>query len=180
MKEIKKLGAKTIYQSRWLKLREDRIRYPDGTDSTFGVVEKNDASMIVPLDDDGNVYLVEQYRYPVGRRFWELPQGSWEGKNDVDPITLARGELLEETGLRARDLQFVGYFFHAYGYSSHKCNLFLARGLEEGARNLDAEEQGLICKKFELYDALRMVTDGEISDAGTIAAFGLLRLKNLI
>lgn len=98
-----------------MKVREDDICYADGTESSYGVVEKNDACMIVPLDHNDDVYLVEQYRHPVGRRFWELPRDSRGETNDVNPITLAHGELLEETGLRASKMLFIGSFFYAYG-----------------------------------------------------------------
>ena len=71
----------------------------DGSTGIYRVVEKPDFVVIVPVEDDGQVHLVEQYRYPVKGRYWELPEGSWEQEQGADPMEMARGELLEETGL---------------------------------------------------------------------------------
>ncbi|RRD21755.1 NUDIX hydrolase [Brucellaceae bacterium VT-16-1752] len=180
MTEIKTLKSKIVYENRWMKVREDAIRYPDGSESIYGVVDKHDAAMVFALDDDNNVYLVEQFRYPVGQRFWELPQGAWQGQDGVDPLTLAHGELQEETGLTAGRMTFIGQTFEAYGFAAHKCHIFLAQDLHPGRQSLDAEEQGLICRRFQVGEAVDMIFRGEIRDAGTIAAFGLLRLKNII
>lgn len=143
MSEIKTLGSRRVYENRWMKVREDRIVYPDGSESIYGVVEKNDAAMIFAMDDEDGVYLVEQFRYPVGRRFWELPQGAWQEQENVDPLTLARGELQEETGLTAEEMVYLGETYEAYGFAANKCHIFLATGLKMGKPSLDAEEQGL-------------------------------------
>ncbi|WP_235824338.1 NUDIX domain-containing protein [Brucella anthropi] len=180
MSEIKTLGSRRVYENRWMKVREDRIVYPDGSESIYGVVEKNDAAMIFAMDDEDGVYLVEQFRYPVGRRFWELPQGAWQEQENVDPLTLARGELREETGLTAEEMVYLGETYEAYGFAANKCHIFLATGLKMGKPNLDAEEQGLICRRFPIGEAVEMILRGDIKDASTIAAFGLLRLKGII
>ncbi|MDW5314036.1 NUDIX hydrolase [Rhizobium sp. PL01] len=106
--EIMTLSSTAVYQNRWMKVREDIVERQDGSQGVYGVVEKNDFSLIVPIDAAGTVYLVEQFRYPVGKRFWELPQGSWEEQEGVDPLELAHGELQEETGLVADDMTYVG------------------------------------------------------------------------
>ncbi|MDH0369879.1 NUDIX hydrolase [Brucella anthropi] len=180
MSEIKTLGSRRVYENRWMKVREDRIVYPDGSESIYGVVEKNDAAMIFAMDDEDGVYLVEQFRYPVGRRFWELPQGAWQEQENVDPLTLARGELQEETGLTAEEMVYLGETYEAYGFAANKCHIFLATGLKMGKPNLDAEEQGLICRRFPIGEAVEMILRGDIKDASSIAAFGLLRLKGII
>jgi len=180
MSEIKTLGSRQVYENRWMKVREDRIVYPDGSESIYGVVEKNDAAMIFAMDDEDGVYLVEQFRYPVGNRFWELPQGAWQEQADVDPLVLARGELREETGLTAADMVYLGETYEAYGFAANKCHIFLATGLQMGKPSLDAEEQGLICRRFPIGEAIEMILRGDIKDACTIAAFGLLSLKGII
>ncbi len=180
MSEIKTLGSRRVYENRWMKVREDRIVYPDGSESIYGVVEKNDAALIFAMDDEDGVYLVEQFRYPVGRGFWELPQGAWQEQENVDPLTLARGELQEETGLTAEEMVYFGETYEAYGFAANKCQIFLATGLKMGKPNLDAEEQGLICRRFPIGEAVEMILRGDIKDASTIAAFGLLRLKGII
>lgn len=178
--EITTLSTKTVYQNRWMKVREDRVERRDGSQGIYGVVEKNDFSLIVPIDAAGVVYLVEQFRYPVGKRFWELPQGSWEEHEDVDPLELAHGELREETGLAADEMTYVGQLFEAYGYSTQRCHIFLARGLRPLSTNLDPEEQGLISRGFAIEEVIDMIVRGELKDAATVAAFGLLHLKGLL
>lgn len=178
--EIATLSTKTVYQNRWMKVREDIIERRDGSQGVYGVVEKNDFSLIVPIDATGTVYLVEQFRYPAGKRFWELPQGSWEEQENVDPLELAYGELREEAGLAADEMTYAGELFEAYGYSTQRCHIFLARGLRLLSTDLDPEEQGLISRGFALEVVIDMIVRGEIKDAATVAAFGLLRLKGLL
>lgn len=177
--EIETIGSRVVYQNRWLKLREDRIRRSDGTEGVYSVVEKTDFVVIAPIEN-GLIQLVEQYRYPVRQRGWELPQGSWEDAPGTDPEVLARAELREETGLSAATLIHVGYLYLAYGFSSQGYHIYLARDLTNGERDLDAEEAGLITRAFPLAEVEQMIIDGTIKDATTIATLGLLRLKKLI
>ena len=95
-------SSKVVYRNRWMTVREDETLRFDGRRGIFGVVAKPDFALIVPYSNNGGFYLVEQYRYPVRGRYWEFPQGSWDGQPDADPVALAAGELQEETGLRAR------------------------------------------------------------------------------
>jgi ADP-ribose pyrophosphatase len=116
--EIETLRSRIVYENRWMKVREDAIRRQDGTLGIYGVVTKPDFVVVVPLEDDGSLHLVEQYRYPVGQRFWEFPQGAWEDRPGADPLEVARGELREETGLDAAQTTYVGYLFQGYGYAT--------------------------------------------------------------
>ena len=141
-REIQTIDSRIVYQNRWMTVREDKIRRGNGAEGVFGVVDKPDFAVIVPLDQD-TIHLVEQYRYPVGERFWELPQGSWEDRAGFDPCDLARGELREETGLSAASMTLLGQLFLAYGYSTQGYRVYLASGLSEGGAALDAEEDGL-------------------------------------
>ena len=83
---IETTSTRFVYENRWLRVREDTIRRRDGSTGIYGVVEKPDFVVIVPVEDDGRVHLVEQYRYPVKGRYWELPQGSWEQEPGADPM----------------------------------------------------------------------------------------------
>jgi len=83
MKEIETLESRVVYQNKWMSVREDKIRRASGVEGIFGVVDKADFVVILPIQD-GYIHLVEQYRYPVEGRFWELPQGSWEENPDAD------------------------------------------------------------------------------------------------
>ena len=156
----------------------DAIVRSDGSAGLYSVVEKPDFAVIAAVSE-GEIYLVEQYRYPVQRRFWELPQGSWE-EQTVDPLVLARAELREETGLTAGSMRHAGRLYLGYGYSTQAYDVFLATQLSQGEAQLDAEEVGLVAKSFKLAIVEEMIRNGEIMDATTVAAFGLLRLKGLL
>ncbi len=75
-REIEQIDTRVVYKNRWMTVREERVRRPDGSDGLFGIVDKPDYSLIVPFDGQ-KFHLVEQYRYPVAGRYWEFPQGSW-------------------------------------------------------------------------------------------------------
>ena len=90
-----------------MRLHEDLTERADGTPGLYAWIEKPPAAVIVPLDGD-HVWLVEQHRHPVGARFWEFPQGAWEDDPGAAPEDLARGELAEETGLRAARIEHLG------------------------------------------------------------------------
>ncbi len=83
--EIETAGTKVVYKNRWMTVREDTIVRADGSSGLYGVVEKPDFSVIAAVSD-GSIVLVEQYRYPVQERFWELPQGSWEDPATQGPV----------------------------------------------------------------------------------------------
>lgn len=176
--EIECTGSVEVYRNRWMRVREDRIVRADGSPGLYGVVEKADFVAVAAVEGS-RIHLVEQYRYPVQARFWELPQGSWEDRA-TDPLALARAELEEETGLRAAEMRHGGRLFLGYGYSTQAYDVFLATGLTPGPTRLDREEQGLICRAFDLVEFEAMICDGTIRDASTVAAFGLLRLKGLV
>ena len=176
--EIETIGSAVVYKNRWMALREDAIVRADGSTGLYSVVEKPDFAVIAAVSD-GEIHLVEQYRYPAQERFWELPQGSWENQT-VDPLVLARAELREETGLTAASMLHAGRLFLAYGYSTQAYDVFLATGLSQGETQLDVEELGLVSRPFKLGHVEDMIRDGTIKDATTVAALGLLRLKGLL
>jgi ADP-ribose pyrophosphatase len=177
---IETTSTRLVYENRWMRVREDTIRRRDGSTGIYGVVEKSDFVVIVPVEDDGQVHLVEQYRYPVKGRYWELPQGSWEQEPGADPMEMARGELREETGIDAAKMTYVGHLFEGCGYSDQGYHIFLATGLRRGDAAPEHEEQDLVTQDFALSEVERMIRDGEIKDGATVAAFGLLRLKGLL
>lgn len=176
--EIETTSSTVVYKNRWMTVREDAIVRLDGSRGIFGVVEKPDFAVIAAVQA-GKIWLVEQYRYAVGARFWELPQGSWE-EDDVDPLALATAELQEETGLVAKTIEHVGQLFLGYGYSTQAYNLFFATDLQESEAQLDAEEQGLVARPFSVATVEAMIKDRTIKDATTVATFGFLRIKGLL
>jgi ADP-ribose pyrophosphatase len=177
--DIKTISSRAVYENRWMRVREDAIEWHDGSPGIYGVVEKTDFAVIVPLGN-GLIHLVEQYRYPVQGRYWELPQGSWEDAPDTDPLELARAELREETGLTAATMTPVGHLFECYGYPTQGYHIYLAQGLQAGEARREPSEQDMVSRAFPVEEVLAMVTEAVIKDAATVSALGMLRLKGLI
>lgn len=176
---IKTLSSKLVYQNNWMTVREDQIERQSGAKGIYGVVDKPDCAVIIAVENQ-YVYLVQQYRYSVGARFWELPQGSWESKPDADHLDLAKGELQEETGLIAGRMTYVGKQLIAYGFLNQTCHIYLATDLKVSDQSLDLEEEDLISARFSIEDFESMILNGEILDIVTTGAWGLAKLKNLV
>ncbi|CAI7973438.1 NUDIX hydrolase (Modular protein) [Frankia sp. Hr75.2] len=165
--------TRIAYENPWMRVREDAIVRADGSPGLFGVVEKPDFALIIPVDASG-VWLVEQFRHPVDGRYWEFPQGSWEDRPDVGPAELAEAELREETGLRAGRLDHLGQIFTAYGYADQACQVWLATELSPGQRELSVEEQDLVTRRFSHREWGDLLSGGVIKDASSLAAWALL------
>lgn len=173
-RSIRTVASREVYRNHWMRVREDQIVRSNGERGVYGVVEKDDAAIIVPIDGD-RVWLVEQYRYTIGERALELPQGGWE-KANVDPEELARGELREETGLHAERMIPLGMQWIAYGFTRQKQFVFLATGLTEQEPERDAEEHDLAVHSMPVAEFERRMWEGTIRDASTLGAWGLYRL----
>lgn len=159
-----------------MRLREDEVVRADGTPGLYGVLSKPDFAIVIPRHDDGSFTLVEQYRYPVGERCLEFPQGADELRPGLDPLELARQELAEETGLRAASVLLLGRLHHAYGYSDQGVSIVLATGLTPGPVAREVEEQGMTVERRGRRVVEAMIRDGRIRDATSIAAYGMLQL----
>jgi ADP-ribose pyrophosphatase len=173
---IRTVGSRVVYSNRWMTVREDQIVRADGSSGIYGIVEKPDFVLIVPIEKS-NLYLVEQYRVPVAARFLEFPQGSWEQNQTADPMEIARGELEEETGLRAGRMDYIGHLFVAYGMSCQGFHIFRATQLSQGRSSPEQEEQDLIVKRVAVSDFEQMIGAGQIKDAASISAWALLGIK---
>jgi 8-oxo-dGTP pyrophosphatase MutT (NUDIX family) len=165
-------ATRIVYENRWMRLREDRTERADGTPGLYAWVEKPPAAMIVPLDG-GHVWLVEQHRHPIGARFWEFPQGAWEDDPGASPEDLARGELAEETGLRAGRLEHLGQLFFAYGITNQPFDVWRASELSEGEQALEPTEHDLRADRFTVDELEAMIAAGQVRDAATVAAWHL-------
>ncbi len=173
--EFQTTATREVYRNRWMRVRQDAILRPSGTAGIYGVVEKPDFALVVPWQD-GRLTLVEQYRYAVSGRYWEFPQGS-APQGETEGAALAAAELREETGLVAATITHVGRLFPSYGFVTQSVDIYLATDLQQQATQLEPEEEGLVCRDFSLAEVERMVVDGTIRDAPTVAALGLLRLQ---
>jgi len=164
---MEQISSRVVYRNPWMTVREDEVRRADGSPGIYGVVEKPDFALVLPRFD-GGFWMVEQFRYPVRRRAWEFPQGSWGTGADGDQSALARRELAEETGLRASSLTHLGHLYEAYGY--------LATGLEEGTPEREASEQDMVHRAVPDAELTGMIRAGLVVDAPSLAALTLWRL----
>ncbi|WP_197321646.1 NUDIX hydrolase [Saccharomonospora sp. NB11] len=172
---MKRLDSREVYANNWMTVREDRIRRPDGSDGIYGVVDKPDYALVIPLDGD-KMKLVEQFRYPLGLRRWEFPQGTAPDRVSLPAAELAARELREETGLSAGSLVEIGLLDVAPGLSSQRGRVYLATDLSEGEPDREHEEQDMRAEWFDRTEVERMITTGEITDAQSVAAYALLLL----
>jgi 8-oxo-dGDP phosphatase len=174
---MEQLSTRVAYQNRWMTVREDRVRWPDGRAGIYGVIDKP-AFSIIAAYERGGLCLVEQYRYALGGRFWEFPQGTFPDRRDGAPEDVARAELAEECGLSAATMIHLGQLFNAPGMSSQACHVFAATELTTVSVERDPEEADLRAAWFPQPEFEAMILDGRIVDASTIAAYTLARLRN--
>lgn len=172
---MERLSSRIVYTNPWMTVREDSVRRVDGSTGIYGVVEKPDFALVLPRWT-GGFWLVEQYRYPVGRRAWEFPQGSWGHGVRGSAAELARHELAEETGLRAETITHVGHLFEAYGFSTQGFDVYLATDLTQGEPDREGTEQDMIHRAFSDAEIKEMVRAGDIVDAPSLAALTLYTL----
>lgn len=173
---IERVASREIYRNRWLVLREDDIRRPDGSPGIYSVIDKPTYALVMPYDGR-RFRLVEQFRYPVGARRWEFPQGTAPDLADAEPSELAERELREETGLRATSFEALGLVDVAPGMTSQRGWVFLATGIEHGEADREHEEQDMRSAWFSREDVEEMIRSGVIADAQSIAAYGLFLLR---
>jgi 8-oxo-dGTP pyrophosphatase MutT (NUDIX family) len=174
-KPIKTISTRIVYQNKWSRVREDVIEREDGVRGIYGVLDKDPACIVIPIEHtpEGDfLTLVHQYRYCVGGSFYEFPQGGWESGADVDVEALARGELREETGLTAGKMTLLASNWIAYGAMNQRHHVWLAEELLQGENSLESEEHGLTAHRVSVEEFERMIFDGRVEDNCTLAAWG--------
>jgi ADP-ribose pyrophosphatase len=169
------ISTEDIFQGRVIHLKVHQVRLPDGSTSKREVVQHPGAVAIVPIDTDGNVLLVEQYRTAAGRMMTEIPAGTLD-PNET-PLACAEREMQEETGYKPRQMQALGGFYVAPGYTSEYIHLFYATDLIEARLQHDADEF-ITVKRVSLPQALKMIDDGVIVDGKS--KIGLLQVARLL
>ena len=175
---IKTISSREVYRNNWCSVREDIIERSDGVRGIYGVMDKHPAVIIIPLErtPEGDfLTLVRQFRYTVGNTFYELPQGGWETA-DVDQLELAKGELREETGLRADKMTHLADNWIAYGAMNQLHSVYLAENLTQGETDRDDEEYDMTVHRVAVSDFEDMILDGRVMDNCTIAAWGVYRI----
>ena len=173
---IRQISSRVVYGNRWMTVREDEIERPDGSRGVFGVVDKPDFGLVIPAAD-GGFHLVEEFRYPIGRRTWSFPQGTLPGTSGADPEQLARTELAEETGLRAGRLEHLGFLHGAHGMTGQGFHAWLATELTPGEPRREHEEQDMRTRWFSRGDFEQMIRDQRVTDDSTVAAYALLLMR---
>jgi 8-oxo-dGTP pyrophosphatase MutT (NUDIX family) len=131
---------------------------------------------VIPWDGE-RLHLVGQWRYPVASFCWEFPQGALHDRPDAPMEEVARTELAEETGLRAGKLELLGELYAAYGFASQSYASFLATELTPGPPSPEPEEQGLVMRTVTVAEFEEMLRSGELRDAHSAAAYGLVRAR---
>lgn len=161
------LESKEIFNGRVIRVTLDKVQLEDGTTSTREVVHHHGGACVLPVDADGNVTMVRQFRYALGEELWELPAGKLE--EGEDPFEAAKRELSEECGLTADTYTELGVVYPTVGYDSEKIYLWAAEGLHTVGQHLDAGEF-LDVVKMPFAQALGLVMDGIIKDSKTQVA----------
>ena len=171
----KKLDSRTVFENPWMEVREDHVVNPGGGRNHYGYVHfKNRAIAIMPLDDHDNTWLVGQQRYTLGEYSWELPMGG--APLDESPLAAAKRELREETGLTATRWSEVMRLHTSNSITDEVGIVYIAEGLTQGETEFE-ETEDLEIRKLPLSEALRLVNNGEITDAISVAA--ILRVSAL-
>lgn len=175
---IKTISSREVYRNPWTSVREDIIERANGQRGIYGVIDKDPAAIIIPLEhtSEGDfLWLVHQFRYTVQGTYFELPQGGWEDPN-ANAEEMARGELREETGLRAARITQLGKLWIGYGVMKQLHNIFLAEDLTPGPTDRDPEEHDMTVHRVSVSQFEDMLLDGRIMDNCTVAAWGLYRV----
>ncbi|MCP4143068.1 MAG: NUDIX hydrolase [Chloroflexi bacterium] len=170
---FKLISSEEVFKGRVFTIRRDNLRTPDGRTTKFDIVEHHGSVVILPIDQDGNLLFVRQYRHATKGNLLELPAGTLDEPNE-DPAYCAGRELREETGMAARKIVELGKFYLVPGYSTELMSVFLATDLYDNPLAPDADEF-LGVEKVPVAEALSMAEAGQIPDAKTLAALFMAR-----
>lgn len=172
----KSLSKQIVYDNKWISVSHEEVVTPTNTNGIYGKVHfKNYAIGVIPIDADGNTYLVGQFRYAINEYSWEIPEGGGLLENDI--LDAAKRELIEEVGLEAQTFTEICIANTSNSATDELAYIFVAQDLKLVESQPDETEQ-LQIKKLSLLSAFEMVMNGEIKDA--ISIIGILKLKLLI
>jgi ADP-ribose pyrophosphatase len=172
----KVLSKKKIYESPWVMLEHHDIIHPGNEQGIYSVIHfQNRAMGVIPLDENYNTWIVGQYRYPINRYSWEIPEGGVPFHEE--PLKGIQRELLEETGITATSWQHI-LTMHLSNSSTDEIGLiYVARDLSFQSSNPDSDEE-LVVRKLPFEELYQMVINGEVTDSMAVA--GVLRVKLMI
>ncbi|MDK2918916.1 MAG: ADP-ribose pyrophosphatase [Candidatus Petromonas sp.] len=162
-----------IYQGKIINLRVDTVELPDKKYSKREIVEHPGAVAIVPITNNNKIIMVKQYRKPVEETLLEVPAGKLE--INEEPIECAKRELLEETGYKSEDLEYILSFYTSPGFSNESISIYTARNLVKDIAQPD-EDEYIEIQEYEIDELIKMIQEGNIKDAKTIIS--ILSVKN--
>lgn len=166
------MHAETVYQGRAFAVRRDHLRTPDGRTVKYDIIEHTGSVILIPVDAEGQMHFVRQYRHAAQIELLELPAGTLEPGEP--PAEAAAREIREEIGMEAQRLVEIGAFYLAPGYSTELMHVFLATNLKHNPLEADADEF-LSVEKIPVAEALRQAESGEMQDAKSLAALLLAK-----
>ncbi len=172
MPKFELIKSETLLQGRAFKIRRDHLRTPNGGDTKLEIIEHGGSVVIVPVDEDGNLLFVRQYRHAAGMDLLELPAGTRDGDEPFEDC--AAREIREETGMEAGKLKKVGEFYLAPGYSTEFMAVFIATDLTHNPLEAD-EDEFLEVEKMPIKEAMQLVKSGKMPDAKSLAALLLAK-----
>ena len=168
------LDRRFVYDSPWIRLREDRFRHRKGAEGRYAVCGfRRTACGVLALDDDDQVVLVGQWRYPLESYSWEIPEGG--GDVSESPFEAIRRELAEEAGLSAQIWEPLCFFHPSNSSTEEEAFLFLATDLSSVEGHCSEDDEELMLHREPFRDCLRRVATGEITDS--LTAMALLALQ---
>jgi ADP-ribose pyrophosphatase len=168
-------SSEQIYDGKIVHLYVDTVKLPNGKSAKREIIRHVGAVALVPIDKDGNVILVRQFRHAAGKILLEIPAGTLN--KGEDPDLCAARELQEETGYKPGRLQRIGGIYTAPGYTSEFIYLYLATDLIESTLNKD-EDEFIETERMPLKNALKLIKSGEIADGKSVS--GLLLAKDIL
>ncbi len=164
----KKLRGEKVYSGSFLQVYRDIVALPDGNEASREYIQHMGAACVVPITESGDVVMVRQYRYPIGKETLEIPAGKMS-PTDGNPEEAARRELLEETGAKAETMTYLGEFYPLAAYSDEVIHMFVAEGLSFGESHPD-EDEFLSVELVPLEKLVDEIMQGNVPDAKTQAA----------
>jgi hypothetical protein len=174
VKSWKKINSRIAYKNPWFRVREDSVKRPDGKQGIYGVVERPHTNFIIGLVDKNKILLIQEFRYPVQRKVWQLPAGTTD-KGETD-LRAAKRELLHETCYQAQIWKKVGSFFIAPGHESIIANIFLAINCVKSVTRQNRNSNEMITNicAIPMRQVKKMIRENKIKCGITLAALNVL------
>lgn len=173
--DFRKVSQKEIYKGNRVHLVTEQIILPNGKEATWELILHPGAAGIIPVDKDGKIILVKQYRNSADDYTLEIPAGVMDEPTE-DPKDCARRELEEETGYYSNDIEFLFNFYSAIGICNELIHIYVARNLIPTKQNLD-EDEFVTLERYSLDELVKMILDGTIKDNKTISSILVYKEK---